>query len=337
LNPLIEGKDMPTRVYDIAVKLGLENKQVLAKAKELGIAAARVASSSLDKITAEYLEDALRAGVPKVAAGQTPETVTQTQAPQPSPVAANGQLGRSTGIVIQTSDLAVQDLLERVLSGEVPFTIEFSREGLPELRARLVPVEPPPTPDGRAKADALPRADLDERTKDLFRAAYYSARHVSKDDWVNMAEYGNALKRQDPTFQPQDFGERSLGGLVRRMIDDFDVKADNSNPVPVYYIRLKHPATSPAAAKFGVPTPPTVSQPRRQATGKIHNLKLGFGFIAPDDGSENVFFHASEVVGCTIFDLRPGDPVEFEAGVNERGACAWKVRRLGSGSEARGV
>ncbi len=47
---------MPVRIYDISKKLGLENKQVLAKAKALGLTAARVASSSLDKITAEYLE-----------------------------------------------------------------------------------------------------------------------------------------------------------------------------------------------------------------------------------------------------------------------------------------
>ena len=32
---------MPVRIYDISKKLGLENKEVLAKAKELGIAAAR--------------------------------------------------------------------------------------------------------------------------------------------------------------------------------------------------------------------------------------------------------------------------------------------------------
>src|SRR5437867_5026502 len=47
---------MPVRIYDISKKLGLENKEVLAKAKAMGIAAAKVASSSLDKITAEYLE-----------------------------------------------------------------------------------------------------------------------------------------------------------------------------------------------------------------------------------------------------------------------------------------
>lgn len=47
---------MPVRIYDIAKKLGIPNKEVLARAKEIGIVNARVASSTLDKITAEYLE-----------------------------------------------------------------------------------------------------------------------------------------------------------------------------------------------------------------------------------------------------------------------------------------
>ncbi|HEY9174852.1 MAG TPA: translation initiation factor IF-2 N-terminal domain-containing protein, partial [Verrucomicrobiae bacterium] len=51
---------MPVRIYDIAKKLGLENKEVLSKAKEMGIAAAKVPSSTLDKITAEYFEEELR-------------------------------------------------------------------------------------------------------------------------------------------------------------------------------------------------------------------------------------------------------------------------------------
>src|SRR6195256_2387774 len=61
---------MPVRIYDISKKLGLENKEVLTKAKELGIAAARVPSSSLDKITAEYLEEKL--GGVKVAEAPAP-------------------------------------------------------------------------------------------------------------------------------------------------------------------------------------------------------------------------------------------------------------------------
>ena len=50
---------MPVRIYDIAKRLGLPNKVVLEKAKELGITAARAASCSLDKITAEFLEQQL--------------------------------------------------------------------------------------------------------------------------------------------------------------------------------------------------------------------------------------------------------------------------------------
>jgi translation initiation factor IF-2 len=65
---------MPVRIYDISKKLGLENREVLSKAKELGIAAARVASSSLDKITAEYLEDKLKEAHPELAAHQVSAT-----------------------------------------------------------------------------------------------------------------------------------------------------------------------------------------------------------------------------------------------------------------------
>lgn len=78
---------MPVRIYDIAKKLGIESKEVIAKAKELGIATAKVPSSSLDKITAEYLEQQL-GGV----AAPSQETPPPTQrepvvivAPPPEP------------------------------------------------------------------------------------------------------------------------------------------------------------------------------------------------------------------------------------------------------------
>src|SRR5437870_1592797 len=58
---------MPVRIYDISKKLGLENKEVLSKAKALSIAA-KVASSSLDKITAEYLEQQIILDHPHLAA-----------------------------------------------------------------------------------------------------------------------------------------------------------------------------------------------------------------------------------------------------------------------------
>ena len=61
---------MPVRIYDIAKKLGIESKEVLAKARELGITGAKVPSSSLDKITAEYLEEQM--GGKRVADAEPP-------------------------------------------------------------------------------------------------------------------------------------------------------------------------------------------------------------------------------------------------------------------------
>ena len=61
---------MPVRIYEIAKKVGIPSKEVLAKAKELGITNAKVASSTLDKITAEYLE----------------EKIAGTKEPEPAPV-----------------------------------------------------------------------------------------------------------------------------------------------------------------------------------------------------------------------------------------------------------
>ena len=68
---------MPVRIYEIAKKVGIPSKEVLAKAKELGITNAKVASSTLDKITAEYLEEQIT-GKPE------PETLDKTEVKQPA-------------------------------------------------------------------------------------------------------------------------------------------------------------------------------------------------------------------------------------------------------------
>jgi translation initiation factor IF-2 len=75
---------MPVRIYDISKKLGLENKEILAQAKAMGIAAARVPSSSLDKITAEWLEGELVKIHPEAAARLAPKPAPEP--PKPAPV-----------------------------------------------------------------------------------------------------------------------------------------------------------------------------------------------------------------------------------------------------------
>src|SRR6187431_693428 len=79
---------MPVRIYEIAKKLGIESKEVLAKAKELGISGAKVPSSSLDKITAEFLEGHFQPAKPPAepAPPTAPEPIRLVTAP-PEPVA----------------------------------------------------------------------------------------------------------------------------------------------------------------------------------------------------------------------------------------------------------
>lgn len=329
---------MPIRIYDIAQELGLDSHAVLAKAKELGITGARVPSSSLDKITGEYLREKVREsltvarGIPKPIGSPT-----ALRAPSgPPPIAAAQPLKAQPSITIRLNGA---DFLEKARAGELQVFLEIAEaDGAAPLKMRLSQDGVPRALPTKPKVESQLRVELDERTKDLFRAAYYASRRKSSDDWVNLADFGNALKDEEPTFTAEAFGDRSLGSLLRRMTDVFDMRADESNPI-VYYVRIKPGiarstvgATSVGHAEVGKDTsfigPNILAEIPKLATGKVHNVKLGFGFIAPDDGSENHFFHATEVVGCTIFDLRPGDRVEYEPGVNEKGLCARKVRRM---------
>jgi CspA family cold shock protein len=64
-------------------------------------------------------------------------------------------------------------------------------------------------------------------------------------------------------------------------------------------------------------------------TGTIKRIvrDKGFGFIAPDDGSGDVFFHRSRLAGRTQFeDLREGEQVEFQVRPGEKGPQAFDVK-----------
>ena len=53
----------------------------------------------------------------------------------------------------------------------------------------------------------------------------------------------------------------------------------------------------------------------------------GFGFIVPDDGGDEVFFHRSKQAPRVIFeDLRPGDEVEFQVTKGEKGPQAFNLK-----------
>ena len=65
-----------------------------------------------------------------------------------------------------------------------------------------------------------------------------------------------------------------------------------------------------------------------KGTVKWFNEKKGYGFITPDDGSEDCFVHFSAIKGEGFRTLQEGDKVEFEITQGEKGRQASNVVKI---------
>ena len=61
-------------------------------------------------------------------------------------------------------------------------------------------------------------------------------------------------------------------------------------------------------------------------TVKWFNASKGFGFIAPDDGSPDVFAHFSSIEGSGYRELGEGQKVDYETEQGPKGPQAKRVR-----------
>ncbi|WP_456564378.1 cold-shock protein [Blastococcus sp. SYSU D00695] len=74
-----------------------------------------------------------------------------------------------------------------------------------------------------------------------------------------------------------------------------------------------------------------------QGTVTWFNAEKGFGFIAPEDGGDDVFVHFSAIEESGGFrSLDEGERVEYEASQGQRGPQADRVRSLGGGGGRAG-
>ncbi len=66
------------------------------------------------------------------------------------------------------------------------------------------------------------------------------------------------------------------------------------------------------------------------ATGTVKwfDSAKGFGFIAPDDGSRDLFAHYSAIVGSGHKNLEEGQKVEFDTEEGPKGPQASSIRGL---------
>jgi CspA family cold shock protein len=54
----------------------------------------------------------------------------------------------------------------------------------------------------------------------------------------------------------------------------------------------------------------------------------GYGFIKPEEGDKDVFFHASSIVDIAFDDLQEGDTVTFEVEDGPKGPAAANVQKV---------
>lgn len=59
-------------------------------------------------------------------------------------------------------------------------------------------------------------------------------------------------------------------------------------------------------------------------TVKFFNVSKGFGFIAPDDGSKDVFVHQNGLIDK----IKEGDKVSYDVEQGQKGLNAVKVKKV---------
>jgi cold shock CspA family protein len=139
------------------------------------------------------------------------------------------------------------------------------------------------------------------------------------------------VQRQTRTSQAL-LSEVTYPVLMSTVIDD---RSRRDDPV----VRsLFLPRREPQALQPQLPernSQPALDQDQRlrQRRGIVQNLKDGFGFIAPEDGGDNLFFFHTDLLEPDFIDLARGDSVSFMVGMNKQGPCAKAVRRIAANGQ----
>jgi len=126
--------------------------------------------------------------------------------------------------------------------------------------------------------------------------------------------------------------------------EDLGIHSDRHEAMAAVAASLDPAPIAPAATRRRIPRPrrslrrgtpgrsggPNNRRKDTMATGTVKwfNSEKGYGFIAPDDGSADLFAHFSAIVGDGFKELREAQKVEFDAERGPKGMQAANIRAL---------
>jgi hypothetical protein len=62
---------------------------------------------------------------------------------------------------------------------------------------------------------------------------------VQEDGWARLDRVGSNLYQLDPGFDPRTYGQRQLSRLVKSLKDQFEMRSQEVNGVPLIYVKMK--------------------------------------------------------------------------------------------------
>ncbi len=130
--------------------------------------------------------------------------------------------------------------------------------------------------------------------------------------WVNLAALGLRLQRKRPDFAHKNYGYEKLIDMLKE----------------IPRLELKYDDHEQLVARVRIMAEETPEKTSSTTLGSICSVKEnGYGFIKPDVGAENIFFHFTKVIG-DFNSLRYGDRVSYELYNTDRGPNAEHVQKI---------
>jgi CspA family cold shock protein len=118
------------------------------------------------------------------------------------------------------------------------------------------------------------------------------------------------------------------------MSDEIDSRGRKKDPsiARLFVQRPKEPIPMAASeeSRATVSNSPIEDSDTRTGVVANTNVDKGYGFIRPDGGGDNMFFHVKALVDCELAELSPGSTVAFNVIGTDRGPNAVAVRRRGN-------